>query len=194
MSKGARGRRTGLAIGTALLAVSLARGAPAASLAGCYERVYDAAHLARHKGQLVVRARLVVGTGIWPNDPGDPNPIIADAALEVWVRGSKLSFHSDGVCWAQGQGLVCNGSLSAAEVDACKTKADGVRDCRIDWPGAAGSFRLVPKPEGVLLTIPERLEVPETGPDGGPPFLYLSRGNAENHAFMLKSALASVCK
>ena len=90
MSKGARGRRNGLAIGTALLAALLARGAAASSLAGCYERVYDATHLARYKGQLVVRARLMVGTGNLPSDPGDPNPIIANAALEVWVRGEQV--------------------------------------------------------------------------------------------------------
>jgi hypothetical protein len=191
MIRRARGLSTGLAL--ALWVASSAHGASTPPLAGCYERIYDAAHLARHRGQLVVRTRLEVEAGHFPNAAGDAHPMIASAKLAVWVRGKKLSFDSFGACWAKDDGLACNASLSASETDSCKTKADGVRDCRIDWPDAAGSFRLAPKADGILLTIPERIELSETGSDAGPPFLYLSPGNKENHAFILKAAAASIC-
>lgn len=193
MIKKAYGGGAVMAIGAALLTAFLAHAAPP-PLAGCYERVYDAPHLSAHKGQLVVRARLKIEAEDWPNAAGDAHSIIAAARLKVWVREKKLSFDSFGACWAKGDGLVCNASLSAAETDACETTADGVRDCRINWPEAAGSFRLAPRPGGILLTIPERIEIPETGGDSGPPFLYLSPSNKENRAFALKAVKGSTCK
>ena len=193
MSKRIFGQSVAFAVGFTLLAAPAALGASPPPLAGCYERVYDKAHLAAHKGQLVVHARLAVEAGDFPSDPGQTHPMLANATLNVRVRGAKQTFHSIGACWADGKGLLCNGSLSAAETDACETKADGVRDCRIDWPEAAGTFRIAPKSSGVLVSIPGRLELPEAT-DGEGPFLYLSHGNAENHAFMLTSAPASACK
>jgi hypothetical protein len=193
MSNRMFGQSVVVAIGLALLAATSAHGASAPPLAGCYERVYDKAHLAAHKGQLVVRARLVVGAGDLPSEPGKAKPMIAAATLTMWVRGAKQSFYSSGACWAESKGLLCNGSLSAAEMDECKTKADGVHDCRIYWPEAAGRFRISPRPSGVLVSIPDRLELPEVNSDSGP-FLYLSHSNAEHHDFLLKSAPASACK
>jgi hypothetical protein len=183
----------GLAVGLALLATPAAHGAEPPPLAGCYERVYDKAHLAAHKGQIVLRARLYVEAGDFQNEPGAAHPMLASATLNLWVRGAKHSFYSSGSCWAEGGGLLCNGSLSAAEVDACKTKADGVRNCRIYWPEAAGTFRIAPRSSGVVVNIPSRLELPENIDDEGL-FLYLSHSNTENHDFLLKSAPASACK
>jgi hypothetical protein len=183
----------GLAVGLALLAASATHGAEQPPLAGCYERVYDKTHLAVHKGQLVVRARLAINAEDFENDPGKARPMIAATKLTMWVRGSKHTFQSDGACWAEGKGLLCNGSLSATETDACKTKADGVHDCRIDWPEAAGTFRISPRPSGVVVNIPGRLEMPSGNADDGP-YLYLSHSNTENHDFLLKSAPASACK
>jgi hypothetical protein len=152
-------------------------------LAGCYERVYDPAHLAGHKGQLVTRATLSISVAS-PEMLRDN--FIAEGDLKIWVRGIYKSFDSLGVCRAEGHGLICNGSVSAGEADDCKSKRDGVRQCRIYGP-ETGSFQVASRPDGVLVTIRERLElVPAPCHDG--PWLYLSPTNAENRAFLLKRA------
>ena len=181
--------RAGLALAIALAQGSAALAAP--PLAGCYERVYDAAYLKAHKGQIALRVRLAVTA---PADPAITKPLIAEAPLTFWVSKVKQPFATSGVCRKSGSGLTCEGALSATEADACPDMADGVRDCRIIWPKAAGSFRIEPRPDGVLVTIPGRLEIP--GPDAtdGLPFLYLSAGNKENHEFRLKLAPASRCR
>ncbi len=171
----------GLMIVMAWLTASAAAGAET-PLKGCYARAYDKAHLARHRGQLVVRARLTVKAANL--GPGDPE-IAGD--LEMWVREHKASFSSSGVCSVDGKALACNGSLSAAEADPCPDRRDGMRDCRKDWQDA-GTFRIARHAEGVLVTIPKRLEIPETGGDAGPPFFYLSAGDRENNTFLLKVA------
>jgi hypothetical protein len=193
VSKGMIKQSIVLATGLVLLVAPAAHGAEQPPLAGCYERAYDKAHLAAHKGQMVVHARLVIDAGDFPSDSGEVRPMIAAANLTMWVRGAKQSFYSSGACWAEGRGLLCNGSLSAAEMDECKTKADGVHDCRIYWPEAAGRFRISPRPSGVVVNIPGRLELPESS-DDPESYLYLSHSNTENHDFLLKSAPASACK
>jgi hypothetical protein len=161
-----------------VLAASVA-GAAEPPLAGCYERVYDAAHLAAHKGQLVVRATVSVA-----ETKAYDAPIVADANLKLWVRGKDKSFDSTGVCSAKGDVLTCAGSLSAAEEPTCKSKADGLRQCRVDG-GDAGSFKIEGKPEGVMVSIPKRLELVQSPYDVGP-YLSFSASNAENRAFLLK--------
>ena len=167
-----------------LLALSPARAAET-PLAGCYERSYDARHLAAHRGQIVVRVRLKVER--WTEQP----PFLANAPIELWVRGRKQSFQSKGACKAEGEGLICNGSSSAEETDRCRTKADGVRNCRIA-DADSGRYHIAARPEGVLVTIRERLELMET-PDGGR-YLYLSPDSVENRAFLLTAAPAGACK
>lgn len=163
-----------------------------APLAGCYERVYDDAHLKAHRGQIVRHVRLKLGPTSVPKSEGGDKPPIVDAILQMWVGTGKTSFDSLGVCWMENDGLICNGSDSAAEAKVCKTKKDGVRDCRRD-DARDGRFRIAAKGEGVLLSIVERLELPQTGSDVGP-YLYLSPDNAENHDFLLKAAPAAACK
>ena len=179
------------AIATFCLAANAA--AADAPAPGCYERVYDSSHLAAHPGQLVVRATVLVK----PLDADTAKtlgpPFTADAHLKMWVKGQKPGFDSFGACRPADGGLACEGSLSAAEADECKTKNDGVhRDCRI---GAAttGAFGVAVKADAMMVTILRRLELVPEPYDGGP-FLYLSPGNAENHAFALKPAPDSSCK
>ena len=146
-----------LALAVCLLVLSMAnavRGSESTPLLGCYERRYDAAHLASHPGQIVLRVRLDVEKTAVPASYSPP--IVADANLEIWVRKNKHSFGSVGVCKAEDEGLICNGAVSAAETDVCKTKMDGVRHCRIDFANA-GSFYIAKRPDGVLLTVGERL-------------------------------------
>ncbi len=172
----------------ATLAAGVVGATEAPPLAGCYERVYDAAYMSRHKGQIVVRATISIEAtrpGVW----NERDRFVADGSLNIWVRGRSQSFDSHGVCRAEGNNLHCNGSLSAAEADTCKSKRDGVRQCRID-SADAGTFSVEGKPDGVLVSIRERLELVPAPYDGGP-FLNLSRTNAENHAFLLKK---TACK
>jgi hypothetical protein len=173
----------------ALVIVLTAGAAPAAEppLAGCYQRAYDAAHLAQHKGQIVMRASLsVTATG-----PEIKDQWGASGTLRLWVRGQEKSFDSHGACNAKAgaEALFCNGSLSAAESEGCKTKQDGVRQCRIDQ-GSPGAFKIEARPYGVRVSIEERLELVQAPYDGGP-YLYLSPRNAENHDFLLKK---TACK
>ena len=158
---------------------------------GCYERVYDAAHLAAHPGQLVVRATVLVK----PLDAAETAALgpsfAADVRLRMWVKAQ--TFDSFGACRRADGGLSCEGSLSAAEADSCKTNTDGVhRDCRIS-AATTGAFGVVARSDGLMVTILRRLELVHEPYDGGP-FLYLSPGNAENHAFALKPAPESSCK
>jgi hypothetical protein len=95
------------------------------------------------------------------------------------VRGNDKSFDSTGACSA-----TCAGSLSAAEEPTCKSKRDGLRECRIDGSDAGG-FKVEGKPEGVLVSIPSRLELVQDPYDVGP-YLNFSSSNAENRAFLLK--------
>ncbi len=163
-----------------------AAGQPA--LAGCYERVYDTAHLSKHKKQFVVRATLSIKAAPPEAQADKANPNAATGDLKLWVRGRKQSFESFGACESKGGILVCNGSLSAAETRKCKTKTDGVRDCRID-SAQSGGFQIEANLEGVLVTIHPRLELVPAPFDGGP-FLSLSETNPENHAFSLKKTAA----
>src|SRR5258708_9615491 len=49
---------------------------------GCYERVYDAAHLAAHPGQLVTRSTVLVK----PTDPATKTMLAPSYALDAILR------------------------------------------------------------------------------------------------------------
>lgn len=184
-----KGLRRAAAAAICLAAATQARAET--PLAGCYERVYDEAHLAAHRRQIVRHVRLKIApTSVSPSEGGDKPPV-ADAPLQIWAGKRKTSFDSFGVCWTEADGLVCNGSDSAAETRVCKTKTPGVRDCRIE-SAHSGRFRIAPRPQGALVTVLETLELPQTGSDVGP-FLYLSSSDPENRDFLLKSSPAA-CK
>jgi hypothetical protein len=81
-----------IAAATTLVVIASLASAAEPPLTGCYERVYDAAHLAQHKGQLVVRATISIA-----ETKGLNAPIVADARLKLWLRGKdKKSFDSIG--------------------------------------------------------------------------------------------------
>lgn len=154
---------------------------------GCYERVYDAAHLAAHKGQIIEHAWLML------ERTADTPPFPYSGVLQFSVKGRKGSnFSSFGACNEDGGGLLCNGSLSAEERGLCKKKTDGVRPCRMGY-NDSGRFRIAAAPEGVLVTIVERLEMHDSRASESD-YLYLSPGNPENHAFLLKPAPDASCK
>jgi hypothetical protein len=165
------------------------QGFAATPMAGCYERIYNAADLRAHKGQIVLRVKLEVSA---PGDTAIKEPSVAEALLTFWV--GKGIFSTLGICRKSGTGILCNGADAATETDGCPNLADGVRDCRVGWQNAPGKYFIEPRPDGVLVTIPERLEVPGPNETDGVPFLYLSHGNKENHEFRLKAIAASRCK
>ncbi|PPD44146.1 MAG: hypothetical protein CTY15_07835 [Methylocystis sp.] len=158
-------------------------------LAGCYERVYDAAWLKGRPGQIVRRVTLFVAKTSVPQAPEDKQPILADATLAMHVGAT--AFSTLAACYWEKIGLVCNAALSAEETSLCKSKEDGVRDCRVSMTDA-GSFGLAQKPEGLMLTVRERLEM--LGPMDRSSFLYLSPDNVQNRAFLLAPAPEAVCK
>lgn len=170
-----------------VLATVAARAEPLPSL-GCYARAYDKAHLSAHKSQIVDKAWL----SIKARKDTPPYPFLATLQFSTKGRG-KATFSSFGACKEDRGALLCNASVSAEETDLCKTKNDGVRHCRIDYD-KSGVFRIAAQPEGVLVTVVERLEMP--GPDAGgrASYLYLSPDNAENHAFLLPPADAKACE
>ena len=128
-----------LRAGAAICLAMTAEASAEPPLAGCYERIYDEAHLRAHRRQMVRHVRLKIApTSVSPSEGGDKPPI-ADALLQMWPGKRKTSFDSLGVCWTEADGLVCNGSDSAVETRLCKTKTYGVRDCRIEDAHRAAS-------------------------------------------------------
>jgi hypothetical protein len=103
-----------LAIFVAVLVAPAMTAAAEIPLAGCYERVYDAAHLAAHKGQIVTRATLLVKATDEPMK-APRGEIIADGNLSMWTLHHRERFDSHGACTVRGDGLSCLGSASAAE-------------------------------------------------------------------------------
>jgi hypothetical protein len=160
-------------------------------LAGCYEHAYDKTHLAVHKGQIVTRAIVWIKATDLPRTP-DFRDMIADADFLVSVKGSKDKFVSHGSCWSAKGGLSCNGSLSAADADTCKVKTTGARDCRVNLADAGG-FDIASRPDGVLVSISDRLELVQKPYDGGP-FLNLSGKDPQNRGFLLKPVPIESCK
>lgn len=170
-----------------VFATVAARAEPLPSL-GCYARAYDKAHLSAHKSQIVDKAWLSIET----RKDTPPYPYLATLQFSTKGRG-RATFSTFGACKDDRGALLCNASVSAEETDRCKTKSDGVHRCRIGY-SESGSFRIAAQPEGVLVSVVERLEMP--GPDAGgrSSYLYLSPDNAENHAFLLQPADAKACK
>ena len=119
---------------------------------------------------------------------------VARADFRVWVKGQKPSFDSLGACRVANGGLSCEGSVSAAEAGDCNSDRDGVHgNCRIIRAANTGAFGIVAQSDGLVVTIQRQLELVQAPYDGGP-FLYLSPGNMENHAFALKPAPEAACK
>lgn len=165
--------------------------ADAAPMEGCYERLYDVAHLSAHKDQFVVRASLSIKPATAEQKGDAQHGIVANANLKIWVRGRKKGFDTLGACEMKGDVLDCGGSISAAETEVCAGKRAGVHDCRIDM-GDAGGFEIEKKPGGVLVTVPDRLDLAQPPYDGGP-FLNLIATDSENRSFLLNPS-ADACK
>lgn len=158
-------------------------------LAGCYERVFDAAWMRAHHGQSVQRITLLVTQPAAPETPGETRPILADALLVMWVKDE--GFSTIGACAWEKTGLACAASLSERRASTCKSGADGLRDCRMP-AGDAGAFDLSQKSAGLTFTVKERLEL--AGPLDGQKFLYINADNPDHRTFVLQPAPAAACR
>ncbi len=158
-------------------------------LAGCYERVFDAAWMKNHRGQSVQRITLLVTKPTAPETPGEAQPILADALLVMWVKDE--GFSTIGACAWEKTGLACAASLSERRAPTCKSGADGLRDCRMP-AGEAGAFELVQKSSGLTFSVQQRLEL--AGPLDGQKFLYINADNPDHRSFVLQPAPPSACR
>jgi hypothetical protein len=142
-----------------------ATGAESASLSGCYERRYAAAHLVAHPDQQVRRVALAV------KPMSGHAPWVANADLEMAIRRQKGLVSVVGDCTEDGDALLCS--------------MDSDR----------GSFRLVASAPGeVLLTINSTLLLQRAPFNDAGPFVELKPNDRENNAFLLKSVKAFACK
>ena len=142
-----------------------ATGAESASLSGCYERRYDAAHLAAHPEQHVRSVTLAV------KPMSGHDPWVANIDLEMAIRRQIGLVSVVGDCTEEGDALSCS--------------MDSDR----------GSFRLVASAPGeVRLTINSMLLLQRPPFNDEGPFVELKPDDRENNAFLLKSVKASACK
>lgn len=176
--------------GAALLALTTCIGNAAAGRpqSGCYVRAYDARHLKAHKGQYVTRAQIEIVPASREQLSDNKWGIVANADLRIWVKGEKTPFDTYGACSLKGGALVCGGSVSAAEDDECRSSRSGVHDCRVDL-GDAGGFRIESRRDGVVVSIPKRLELVSGGSDTGP-YLNLVAHDGQNSDFLLQPSEA----
>lgn len=158
-------------------------------LAGCYERVFDAAWMKAHRGQSVQRITLLVTKPAAPETLGENRRILADALLVMWVKDE--GFSTIGACAWEKTGLACAASLSERRAPTCKSGADGLRDCRM--PAAdAGVFELSQKTAGLTFTVQDRLEL--AGPLDGRNFFYINADNPDHRSFVLQAAAPGACR
>jgi hypothetical protein len=158
-------------------------------LAGCYERIFDAAWMKAHRNQSVARVTLLVTKPAAPETPGEPRPILADALLAMWVKDT--AYTTIGACAWEKTGLSCAASLSERRAPTCRSGEDGLRDCRLP-AGDTGAFELAQKGAGLTLTVRERLEL--AGPLDSQSFFYINADNAFQAALTLQPAPAAACR
>jgi hypothetical protein len=96
----------------------------------CYARTYTAEHLAEHPRQKVTQFFLTASAV----DDGRP-PRSFDMGFGFRLKGSSDLFAAMAACVAKGDGATC------------VVEGDG------------GGFTLTPRPDGLLVTVEERLEV-----------------------------------
>lgn len=96
----------------------------------CYARTYDREHLAAHPKQKVVHFFATHSEAEHLKPPKS-----FDLSFGFRLKDSTDSFASEAGCAAKGDGAVCS------------VEGDG------------GQFRLTPRPDGLLVTVVERLQV-----------------------------------
>ena len=87
---------------TSVAALFLATGAVRAetNVRGCFVRVYDKAHLAKHPDQIVTAVKLHIKK--WDDDES-----YFEYALKVKIRGRNETLHTGGLCREGTSGLRC---------------------------------------------------------------------------------------
>jgi hypothetical protein len=124
----------------------------------CYARTYTGEHLAEHPRQKVTEFFL---TGSAVDDGRPPRSFTMDFGFRL--KGSSDVFGAVAVCAARGDGATC------------LVEGDG------------GGFTLTPRPDGLLVTVEERLEV--EGAESFSPDLH----DSDDREFRLYASAPEVC-
>lgn len=105
-----------------LAATCLAVASPAfAEIRGCYDRVYDEAHMQAHPGQKVKRLRLQIGLETGPDaSEADLN------GMDFWLRGETKQRYGIPICRAGTKLLDCGMESDGGAFTLEETK-DGVK-------------------------------------------------------------------
>lgn len=145
-----------LAFAFLVLCLPSARAA-ADDLAGCYRRIYDAAHLAHNPRQkvTVIKVRLVPAGA----DAGTPFNVDVDVTL----RASKADWNAGGPCTRQSEALACDfsdtggGALITRHANGLRLEVTGAQGLGLEGIGLGGGggervFKNLTKPDdGVFL-------------------------------------------
>ena len=123
----------------------------------CHARTYTAEHLAAHPKQKVTRFFVV------RSDMDDGGPRRFEVGFGFRLTGSPDVFAATAGCVARGDGA------------ACTVEGDG------------GGFTLAPRPDGLLVSVDERLEV--EGVEGFSPDLH----DSDDRAFRLYVSPPEAC-
>ena len=124
----------------------------------CYARAYTDEHLAEHPRQKVTQFFL---SSRAVDDSRPPRSF--DMAFGFRLKGSSDVFAAEAACVAKGDGA------------ACSVEGDG------------GAFSLTPRPDGLLVTVEERLEI--EGADSFSPNLH----DSDDRAFRLYVSVPEAC-
>jgi hypothetical protein len=153
-----------------LLAFAAAFAPSAPSLAadvwsGCYQKVYDAPHMAAHRGQTVTSLTVQL-------TPMKPEPPWASSAsLTFTLKGHTAKYLDGGDCSTAKDGLFCGMDEDAGALTLARSGADLVvtitQDMRLDRAGQASDE--------------------STGP-------LIKASNREDRTFLLHPVAAGVCK
>lgn len=152
-----------------LMAMAVAGAAPAAAVPGvldgaadakaCFERSYDAAHLARNPAQVVTRIRIAVSREVFPGSVGVPPQEFL--RIELARRGDTQIRRAIGSC-----GHPFGGTKVDGRGREIKSKADGARclltgedHMNAEEGNDGGSIDIRPEQGGLLarLSSPLRL-------------------------------------
>jgi hypothetical protein len=104
---------------TGIAALFLATGAAhtETNVRGCFVRVYDKAHLAKHPDQIVTTVKLHIKEPDPDPDHAQPEKGYHWFTLKVKVRGRDETLHTSGICFEGALGLKCHVECDGGGVD-----------------------------------------------------------------------------
>ncbi|MFZ2017944.1 MAG: hypothetical protein WAU90_04605 [Methyloceanibacter sp.] len=141
---------------------------------GCWTRVYDAAHLAKHPGQKVTALTLSIGTRE-PSGDSDPGPYLAKLAGKFRDKTDVYVMPSGGRCVVTG---------AAKDHLSCVT--DGFFVGKFELAPAAKNMKIVLQGSDEHIALVPGIDTAS--------FVLLSPDNPEHSLFVLNQAAAKLCR